>query len=253
MKSQTISSEDLHLNIGCAGWSIPQAFKSHFPVHGSHLVRYSQVFNAVEINSSFYRPHKPATYERWQNMVPASFRFAVKVPRLITHSFRLKNSDEALAAFLDECTKLGTKLGVLLVQLPPGLPFQELTAEAFFATLRARFEGDVALEPRNATWFTPEVETLLSSYKIARVAADPAPTPEASMPGGWSDLVYYRLHGSPRMYYSGYSGEHLGKLAHRLIQAMATGSRVWCIFDNTAEGAATRDALTVMDLLGSQQ
>jgi uncharacterized protein YecE (DUF72 family) len=253
MKSHIIPSADLQLNIGCAGWSIPQALKSHFRVHGSHLERYSRVFNAVEINSSFYRPHKPATYERWQKMVPASFRFAVKVPKVITHSSRLNDSDEALAAFLDECTNLDTKLGVLLVQLPPRLQFQELTAEAFFATLRAQFEGDVALEPRNATWFTPEVETLLSNFKIARVAADPAPVPEASMPGGWSDLVYYRLHGSPRMYYSGYSGEYLGKLADGLIQARARGSRVWCIFDNTAEGAATRDALAVIDLLGNQQ
>jgi uncharacterized protein YecE (DUF72 family) len=253
MKHQSSSPENPQVNIGCAGWSIPRAVDDRFPVEGSHLERYSRVFNAVEINSSFYRPHKPLTYERWKNSVPDSFRFAVKVPKLITHSLRLRNSSEALAAFLGECTNLGTKLDVLLVQLPPALPFHSLTAESFFETLRTQFEGDVALEPRHATWFTPEVAALLSSRRIARVAADPALTPEASSPGGWAELVYYRLHGSPRTYYSGYSSEYLGKLAHKLTRAGARGSRTWCIFDNTAEGAATGNALDVMEMLRNEE
>lgn len=235
------------MNIGCAGWSVPKAFSSRFPEKGSHLERYSSVFGAVEINSSFYRPHQPSTYERWKDAVPESFRFAVKVPKVITHTRRLKDIDEELSGFLAECTHLGAKLGVLLVQLPPSLAFDAATTGAFFTTLRAHFEGDVAIEPRHRTWFTQEVDLFLSAHRVARVAADPALTPEAALPGGWNELVYYRLHGSPRIYYSAYPQEYLEEIANRLMEARANGTRVWCIFDNTAEGAATGDALVVVD------
>ena len=65
-------------------WSIPKAYGVPFPPSGSHLERYGAVFNAVEINSSFYRPHRTATYERWAASVPEDFRFAVKVPKSAT-------------------------------------------------------------------------------------------------------------------------------------------------------------------------
>ena len=71
------------LYVGCAGWSISAAYANEFPDGKSHLARYAQVFNAVEINSSFYRPHLPATYRRWSATVPKTFRFAVKMPRSI--------------------------------------------------------------------------------------------------------------------------------------------------------------------------
>lgn len=262
MKSPTIY-------IGCAGWSIPRAFAERFPAEGSHLERYARVFSAVEINSSFYRSHKPSTYERWANSVPEGFSFSVKVPRLITHTHRLKVVDAALSNFLAECTQLGAKLGPLLVQLPPSLGFDmdmADTADRFFTTLRRHFTGDVACEVRHPTWFGPEPNSLLSSYHIARVAAHPPIMPrvpagpradveeiaEASTmaePGGWSGLLYYRLHGSPRIYYSAYSDSYLKALARVLGEAERSGTRVWCIFDNTAEGAATGDALAVMDIL----
>ena len=234
------------IRTGCAGWNVPKAYAEQFPEEGSHLERYARVFSAVEINSSFYRPHKPATYERWAASVPEGFRFAVKVPKTITHQCRLKDAEGELDAFLSECTHLGPRLGPLLVQLPPSLIFSAEIADLFFRALRARFNGAVACEPRHPTWFTPEAASLLSASRIARVAADPASVPEAAVPGGWAGLVYYRLHGSPRIYYSAYNPDYLQELAARLVGASATGAEVWCIFDNTAEGAATGDALAVM-------
>jgi uncharacterized protein YecE (DUF72 family) len=254
----------LPIHIGCAGWTIPKAFAGRFPAEGNHLERYARVFSAVEINSSFYRSHKPATYERWANSVPEGFRFSVKVPRLITHTHRLKDADATLTNFLAECSQLGAKLGLLLVQLPPSLGFDKETAstiDRYFLTLRRHFNGDVACEPRHPTWFGPEPNRLLSSYHVARVAADPSivarlNVEEAEMttmpePGGWSGLVYYRLHGSPRIYYSAYPDSYLQALARTLAEAGRRGARVWCIFDNTAEGSATGDALAVMDMLAT--
>ena len=185
--------------IGTAGWSIPKEHAAPFPATGSHLKRYAKVLNAVEINSSFYRPHRTGTYERWAASVPEEFRFAVKIPKAITHERRLKEAGDLLDRFLLEVAGLGPRLGPLLVQLPPSLAFQDSVADRFLADLRSRIAGSIVCEPRHASWFTPDVDGLLGELRVARVAADPAPVAGAGEPGGWRSLSYYRLHGSPRI------------------------------------------------------
>jgi Uncharacterized conserved protein len=185
------------LRIGTAGWSLPRAWQEAFPADGSHLQRYAAVFNGVEINSSFYRQHRRATYARWAESVPADFRFAVKVPRAITHDQALVAADVLLEVFLEEVAGLGERLGPLLVQLPPSQQFDSARVEEFFSCLRGMHAGSIACEPRHPTWFTPDANDLLVAHRIARVAADPACVPEAATPGGWPALAYYRLHGSP--------------------------------------------------------
>lgn len=234
--------------IGCAGWSIPKEHVDRFPKDGSHLARYAQRLPAVEINSSFYRPHRPSTYARWAAETPDDFVFAIKVPKEITHKRRLVDVADLLDRFLEETAALGPKRGPLLVQLPPSLAFKAEVAETFFVGLRSRFAGRVACEPRHRSWFTPDAERLITSHKVARVAADPAVVPQAAEPGGWDGLVYYRLHGSPKMYYSPYSAEVLDVLAVKLAEAVDK-VETWCIFDNTALGAATDDALGVLKRL----
>ena len=234
--------------VGTAGWTLPRAFDVEFPEKGTHRERYAKRLCGVEINSSFYRPHRLATYVRWSASVPANFRFAVKVPKEITHRLKLVDTTEPLERFLAEVAGLEDKLGPLLVQLPPSLAFETQIAEAFFAGLRMRFTGNVVCEPRHAGWFGGEADRVLMDYQIARVAADPAPVPTAAHPGGWPGLGYYRLHGSPRRYYSTYSDDFLVALAHDLHTASQSAS-VWCIFDNTALGAATGDALTTSSRL----
>ncbi len=231
----------MDLRVGCAGWSIPHGYADRFPLAGSHLERYAGRFPAVEIDSSFYRTHRPATYERWAGQVPGSFRFAVKVPRQVTHQERL--SDPArLDDFLAGVSALGPKLGPLLLQLPPSLAFDAAKVAAFFSLLRSRFTGILVCEPRHVSWFEPRADRLLAQFEVARVAADPALLPAAAEPGGWAGLLYYRLHGSPRVYYSSYPEDYLDALATRLVAASQLAP-VWCIFDNTAAGAATGNAL----------
>lgn len=233
------------VRIGTAGWSIPAELAGELRGPGSQLERYAQRFPAVEINSSFYRLHRPATYARWARSVPEGFQFAVKLPREITHARRLVAAAEPLAQFLSEVSALGGKLGPLLVQLPPSLAFEETAASAFLACLHEGFAGQVACEPRHASWFTDGVDAVLSGFEVARVAADPARVPRAAEPGGWPGLAYYRLHGSSRMYYSDYDPEYLD-VAARDIAAASSRAAVWCIFDNTALGAATRNALDLL-------
>jgi uncharacterized protein YecE (DUF72 family) len=229
--------------VGVAGWAIPKDHKAQFPDDGSHLERYASRLNAVEINSSFYRPHQPATYVRWAASVPDEFRFSAKVPKAITHEQRLAAADVMLDVFLSEVTCLGPKLGCLLVQLPPSLTYDAAIAEQFFADLRAQYAGPVVLEPRHPSWFNADVSARLTAHRIGRVAADPACVPAAAEPAGWPELVYVRLHGSPEIYYSNYDDAYLDRLAERLRAYAAAASEVWCIFDNTARFAATLNAL----------
>lgn len=231
------------IRIGCAGWAIPKAYAAAFPGEGSHLARYARQLDAVEINSSFYRSHRLETYTRWAEEVPEGFSFAVKVPRAVTHVARLVAFEEAMQGFLCEVAGLGPKLGVLLVQLPPSLAFDPEKASVFFAWLRARHEGGVACEPRHPSWFGTEAQEVFVRYRIARVAADPVPEGCSGDPGGWPGLVYFRLHGSPQVYRSAYEPAFLEELAGRLRAYVAAGAEVWCIFDNTAAGAATGNAL----------
>ena len=181
--------------------------------------------------------------------MPAAFRFAVKVPRAITHERRLAAVEPLLDAFLAEATALGDRLGCLLVQLPPSLRYDPDVAPAFFDALRARYAGAVACEPRHRSWFTPDADRTLVDREVARVAADPAPVPGAGEPGGWGGFAYFRLHGSPKIYYSNYETVYLDALASRLTALARAGVACWCIFDNTAEGAATANALDLVSRL----
>lgn len=236
---------------GTAGWSLPRAEQPRFPAVGTHLARYARVLRGTEINASFYRPLRPALYAKWAAAVPGDFRFSVKVPRSVTHERRLLDCEEPLASFLDEVSALGQKLGPLLVQLPPSLAYDASLAGAFFAVLRALHDGPVALEPRNATWFTADVAALLADYMVARVATDPARVPEAAVPGGAHDLAYFRLHGSPRVYWSCYDDTWLDALAGRVAEAARGANEVWCIFDNTASGAALPNARYLLQRVSS--
>jgi uncharacterized protein YecE (DUF72 family) len=250
MKAHSQSPAPLCVRIGTAGWTLPKQHAQHFPETGTHLERCAQGFNCVEVNSSFHRPHQRKTWERWARSTPPDFRFAVKLPKAITHTAQLADCGAPLHKFFEEVSGLGNRLGPLLVQLPPKLAFDEALAHEFFTTIRELHPQDlhtgfIALEPRHASWFTPPVDRLLRSFAIARVAADP-PTgsPLAAAPGGWDGLCYWRLHGTPRTYYSAYDSAFIRRFANQLLQP-ACATR-WVIFDNTALGHATVNALELL-------
>jgi uncharacterized protein YecE (DUF72 family) len=236
--------------VGVAGWAVPKQYAHEFPPEGSQLQRYAARYNSVEINSSFYTPHRPATYARWRDAVPDGFRFSAKLPREITHKRMLVESIDLLDEFLRAITQLRPKLGPLLVQLPPRLEYDAGSGAGFLQSLRRRFEGSIVLEPRHPAWFAPEPERLLRDLAIARVAADPPPVPGAELPGGSEALRYYRLHGSPDMYYSTYSDTYLNDLSHTLRSSGA--AETWCIFDNTARQYATVNSIRLLELLSQR-
>jgi uncharacterized protein YecE (DUF72 family) len=234
-------------HVAIAGWSIRKEHIPLFAAEGTHLQRYASRFDAVEINSSFYQSHKRETYERWAKSVPVRFRFAVKAPKLLTHEYCLEETGEPLAEFVHQIGGLGKKLGCVLVQLPPSLAYDPRTVETFFAKLRARYRGPLVCEPRHPTWFTGAADRRLEAHGVGRVGADPPCAEGGSEPAASTRVIYYRLHGSPQMYYSSYPPEYLDRLAERV--AGSPRIPVWCVFDNTARGAATLNAIDLLDRL----
>lgn len=235
--------------IGVAGWSISKVLRSGESQAQSLLTQYGGRFNATEINSSFYRPHRFQTYQRWAASVPDNFRFSVKVPKLLTHERRLIAGPDEIRAFMAGVRGLADKLGALLVQLAPRCVFDERVARQFFDTLTSETAALIACEARNPSWFTAEADHLLRRCEVARVIADPvAPGCEIAPPPVVSP-AYLRLHGSPHMYYSSYSFGDLETLAERL--SVHNDAESWCIFDNTAAGAAWHDAPILQRLLAN--
>jgi uncharacterized protein YecE (DUF72 family) len=164
----------------------------------------------------------------------------------------LANTGGALLEFFDAVRGLGHKLGPVLVQLPPKLAFDDGVAQEFFTTLRELHPGAVVLEPRHPSWFTGSADRLLRSFEIARVAADPPKGSKlAARPGGWEGPLYWRLHGAPRTYYSEYDENWLQSFAEqlRLPKNVSLNKEIWVIFDNTALGHATANAVWMEDAL----
>ena len=163
------------------------------------------------------------------------------MPRTITHELKLQDAREPLVAFLAQTDGLAQKRGPILVQLPPSLAFDATIFTPFLDLVRTMHDGPVVCEPRHATWFSKSVASLLDRYCISRVAADPPPVPSARAPAGWPRLAYFRLHGSPRKYWSRYDQQYIATLA-TAAQSISSAEEVWCVFDNTASGAAIENA-----------
>ena len=239
------------IKIGTAGWSVPRDIAGEFAAEGAALERYASRFDVAEINSSFHRPHRISTWERWRDSVPAGFRFSVKLPKTMTHQAKLIECGRLLDEFIPQAASLGDKLAVLLVQLPPKLEFETAVASAFFADLAGRTDARLACEPRNATWFTDEADALLRELHVARVAADPAICDAAAKPGGWPGLAYWRLHGSPVIYRSSYL-DRIDAYAQAIIGSQPVAGDCWCIFDNTASSAGAGDALALATAISNR-
>jgi uncharacterized protein YecE (DUF72 family) len=230
------------LSVGTAGWAIPRPLAERLSGDGTHLQRYARQLNCCEINSSFHRAHATTQYAKWAAATPPGFRFAVKLPRLMTHELGLRTPRLPLDRFLAETDGLGARRGPLLVQLPPSHAFDARLVRRFFDHVRHRYEGPLVCEPRHPTWFCERAGRLLEDYIVSRVAADPACAAGADAPGGWRGIQYFRLHGSPRVYWSRYTPSFIAQLAH-VLAAAAASAKVWCVFDNTAAGAALENAL----------
>jgi uncharacterized protein YecE (DUF72 family) len=238
------------VRIGISGWTYAPWRGTFFPpdlVQRKELEYASRHVRSIEINGTFYSLQRPSSYVKWAGEVPDDFLFSVKAPRYITHIRRLKDVATPLANFFASgVLQLGAKLGPILWQLPPSLPYRRETLAAFFkllprdtvaaARLARKHDDKVkqtalepgprqplrhALEVRHPSFNDPDFIALLREHDIAIVVADTA--------GKWpviedvtAGFVYVRLHGDSELYVSGYTPEALKMWAAK-IRAWAAG------------------------------
>ncbi len=284
------------IRIGISGWSYAPWRGAFYPEglrHKRELAYAAERFTAIEINGTFYGLQRPDSFARWRSETPDGFVFAIKGSRYVTHRLRLRDAATPLANFFASgVLRLGPKLGPVLWHFPPQMRFDAERLQDFLALLphdtkealalarrhdarlvgRDWLECDVeqpirhAVEIRNESFRDPAFIDLLRRHRTALVCADAVEWPR--LMDLTSDFVYCRLHGSERLYASGYDDAALDRWADRLrawarggepedaervagpARPRKTGRDVFVFFDNDAEGRAPRDAVALAERLG---
>jgi len=238
------------IHIGTSGWSYRHWEGVLYPpglVPRERLGLYVRVFGTVEVNSSFYRWPRAATFARWRDASPEGFVWTVKAPRAMTHSARLYAPERWLGEVCKGLERLEQKRGVLLVQLPPGLAFDLARLGYFLSIVPERLR--VAVEFRHESWHREEVFRLLEACGAAYCVMSGARLPcvlRATAP-----FVYVRLHGPDReqLYAGSYTEEDLRWWAARIREWAGAGRDVFAYFNNDGGGNAVRNAARLRELL----
>lgn len=232
--------------IGTSGWNYKHWRDVFYPPKLSAskwLAFYSQHFETVELNATFYRLPKPETFEKWYEKTPDFFIWSVKASKYITHTKRLKDCEEPVHRFYGVAGLLKDKLGPLLLQLPPNMAFEEDRFIGFCKNLDPSFKH--VLEIRHPSWVDPIVFNILQEHNIAFCLSDTAgryPYHEEIT----ADFIYIRLHGSRKLYQSEYSEDELKEWGRKI---RTWNRQTYVYFDNDFEGFAVQNAQRLKDIL----
>jgi len=232
----------MQIHVGTSGWNYPHWKEVFYPRElksKDWLSFYSQRFDTLELNVTFYRGVKAETFEKWRTTVPAGFLFSMKMSRFITHIRRLKVEAESISRFLRGAEALGDKMGVILVQLPPSLEFDQSSMRSFLALLDPRFR--YTIEARHKSFVSDTLFSLLREHNIAWCISETGgrfPYAEELT----ADFVYMRLHGRESLYTSNYSDGELSGIRDKLV---GWGRDCYVYFDNDVSGFAALNAGTL--------
>jgi uncharacterized protein YecE (DUF72 family) len=227
--------------IGTSGWHYRHWLGPFYPEgmkREEFLGFYSERFDTVEVNNSFYQVPEAETLDAWRRGSPEGFVFSVKASRYITHMKKLKDPGEPVAKFIDRVELLGEKLGPVLFQLPPGWRVNPDRLRAFLEELPEGYR--YAFEFRDTSWFDRRVYDALFEYNAAFCIYDLAGV--QSPREATADFVYIRLHGPGDAYEGRYGKKSLAKWAGAITGWSRQGRDVYCYFDNDRNGYATLDA-----------
>jgi uncharacterized protein YecE (DUF72 family) len=259
------------IRLGACAWSFEEWRGSFYPADlppARWLEFYSHYFPAIEVDSTFYHAPSAASVRRWAEHTPASFRFACKLPRDITHDCRLHDCSAQLTAFLEAVEPLGQKLQVILIQLPPSFsPKDGRTAlRGFLEQLPRDFR--FAIEFRHAGWHRPQIIHLLEKHRVCWVWADTSPLNERNLAPfeflpRTTDFLYVRLLGDYTTKYdeAGERVHRYGKLlwkreaaleswAIKIERQLADTRNVWTFVNNHFEGFAPETCQRLANRLG---
>jgi uncharacterized protein YecE (DUF72 family) len=234
--------------VGCSGWQYRHwrgdFYPSDLPLT-KWFEHYAARFDTVEINNSFYRLPERATFASWARRAPRGFEFAVKASRFLTHMKKLKDPTEPIERLFSRMRGLGTHLGPVLYQLPPGWKVDVDRFSRFLDVLPRRARHVV--EFREPSWYSPEIFGLMERRRVALCLHDMQGSATARARVG--PFVYVRFHGAASRYGGGYSDERLRGWAAWLDGQRADGCDVYAYFNNDVGGHAPRDAATLRRLL----
>ena len=235
---------------GTSGLVLPFPNKQAFPPefrNGPRLTFYASLFNSLEVNSSFYRIPLPKTFSKWITEVPENFRFTVKLWQGITHEPQLSFNPTDVDKFMYAADHLETKKGSLLIQLPPALKADNAgQLRRLLEQIKRSDPGqdwDLAVEFRNRTWYTPEIEKLLAQLQTTRVLHD-MPASKIMDTTGDLPFVYLRFHGPAGDYKGGYGKLALKGYAEMIQEWKTKNKEVYVYFNNTIG-----DAITDLEIL----
>jgi len=236
--------------IGTSGWNY-QHWKSRFYQNlprSQWLSYYASRFNAVEIDSTFYRLQSDKTFQRWYEQTPDNFRFAIKANRYLTHTKRLNRPQDAIGLERQHAYALKEKLALVLSQLPGSFTVNTQRLSNFIDALAGWNSVRHTIEFRHSSWFETEMAALLRQANIAACQSDAGDWP--LWPEVTADFVYLRLHGKPQTYVSNYSARKLSSLADKAKAWLKQGLDVHVYFNNDANGRAPLNALSLQQLIG---
>lgn len=211
---------------------------------------YSETFDTVELNVTFYRLPKETAFKIWYKRTPKDFSFSVKGSRFITHIKRLKNCKDAIKLFFKRIDYLKNKASCILWQLPPKFKSDQKRLSDFIKNLsKEKKKRRHVFEFRNESWYTKEIFRLLRDNNISLCIAD---WPPFSKEGPeTADFVYIRRHGTGARLYGGcYSNAQLKKDARMIKDFLRKGKAVYIYFNNDAHGYAPKNAMTLKKMLG---
>ncbi|WP_229837761.1 DUF72 domain-containing protein [Cellvibrio zantedeschiae] len=237
------------MKIGTSGIVLP-GNKSTFPLEFQSQTRlhyFATLFNSLEVNSSFYKIPKFATFEKWASEVPDDFKFSVKLWRGITHAKKLAYSLDDLTRFMDAAEGLGTKKGCLLVQFPASIRIESYEEVAALlrriADLNANNQWQLAVEFRHIDWYFTKVYDLLSTIKSTLVMHDmPNSTPPVELLEYFDPTcLYLRFHGPSGQYTGSYSNQFVDEYAEFIKKWRSQGKLIYVYFNNTI-GSALQNA-----------
>ncbi len=237
------------LLIGTAGFSYRDWIGKFYPEDlpsNQWLEYYSQHFQTLELNNTFYRLPAEKTFINWRRRTPGGFSFAVKAHQRLTHWKRLNVDQEIWSWFWSKVTLLGEKLAAILFQLPPSMKKDAVRLVKFLEQFKTpvRF----AFEFRHQSWFDQEVYQILKAFNCALVFHDaqrwPSPPFEIT-----ADFVYLRFHGVETLYNYYYSQEQLNNWKLKIENWLNSGLDVFAYFNNDIDAYAVENAFQLISLL----
>jgi uncharacterized protein YecE (DUF72 family) len=242
----------MKLHIGTSGWSYRHWSGIFYPPQikpDKYLEYYITMFSCVELNASFYHLPKEMTVTGWVKRTPETFKFCPKLSRFITHQRKLQHVEDSLQRYFEVFEEMKSRMGPVLIQLPPGMKFdRQLTADFLEVLIKQYDSYRFAFEVRHKSWITDEFMAMLADHAMAFVIADSGrryPYYEAVT----ADFVYLRFHGHEMLYASDYGDAALAQYAVKIVHWLDEGKEVWIFFNNDFHGYAVQNALRLKEIV----